>query len=125
MSELGNFGDDTHKHTGLHSTDLYPTSSTIILGLRRGRALRKDVGTRVITMVMCPEEIMEAQAAAYGCVREGNMVGNPWEGQDTVVGCLDWSSNVLQTIDAPSIESRARLGVCRHILSRKWWTRER
>jgi WD40 repeat protein len=56
---------------------------------------------RVRSIAMSPDESMVVSGSADGRlwlwnIREGSMVGNPWEGHNNPVRCLDWSPNAQE-----------------------------
>ncbi|KAG2054105.1 WD40 repeat-like protein [Suillus hirtellus] len=65
-----------------------------------GKPLNSDGGA-ITSMVVSPDEKMVVCGSIDGRLRvwnikEGSMIGDPWEGHDDEVMCLDWSRNSLE-----------------------------
>ncbi|KAG2054103.1 WD40 repeat-like protein [Suillus hirtellus] len=65
-----------------------------------GKPLNSDGGA-ISSMVVSPDETMVICGSVDGRLRlwnikEDNMIGDPWEGHDDKVRCLDWSRNSLE-----------------------------
>ncbi|KAG2050092.1 WD40 repeat-like protein [Suillus hirtellus] len=65
-----------------------------------GKPLNSD-GGGIVSMVVSSDETMVICGSGDGRLRlwdieEGRMVGDPWEGHDAPVRCLDWSRNSLE-----------------------------
>ncbi|KAG2757559.1 WD40 repeat-like protein [Suillus brevipes Sb2] len=73
-----------------------------------------DNGEGIAMMAVSPDETKVVSGSDDGRLRlwnikepEGNMIGDPWEGHDDAVRCLDWSPN------APEIASGSEDGTIR------------
>ncbi|KAG2743661.1 WD40 repeat-like protein [Suillus brevipes Sb2] len=75
-----------------------------------GKPLESDV-IGIGTMTVSPDETMVVSGLRSRLrlwnIKEGSMIGDPWEGHDAPVRCLDWSPNALE-IASGSIDGTIR-----------------